>query len=408
MKKLLAIAATCTLALAAIQTARASCAADSTLPEVKKAYANGQAHERAGRNEEALRAYLSAQAYICEPNPVEADAAARAAAVSRPLGEAAEKKGDVERAYSIYESGGHYAQSDRVVLGMLRAQPDSTSAYDRAHDHFRQRTESWFAVNNKARIAATGAYQLDAKIQQEVAAWPAKACERALGREAQIFSEDYLRDTVKLYQARPEDLADFEGLQKLQTEGAAFQKKWPTDRVADSRDLLELASAWAARIADAALKGQLVARVREITAQRALTLVQKYFSAPKLLESAIEYYADLDEKAKIDGVKTRAGQLAADAEKRNALLTAKDYYAVADNEAKEKEVQARAEANARQKMQPSIDAMQRSAEEMRKAYSDPAKVEEMKRQAEEMKRTMQKQQAQGGKSAEDLEKELGM
>ncbi|HEU4530699.1 MAG TPA: hypothetical protein VFR59_05905, partial [Steroidobacteraceae bacterium] len=78
MKKLLAIAATCTLAVAAIQTASASCAADSTLPEVKKAYANGQAHERAGRNEEALRSYLSAQAYICEPNPVEADAAARA------------------------------------------------------------------------------------------------------------------------------------------------------------------------------------------------------------------------------------------------------------------------------------------------------------------------------------------
>ncbi|HEU4532298.1 MAG TPA: hypothetical protein VFR59_13980, partial [Steroidobacteraceae bacterium] len=325
-----------------------------------------------------------------------------------PLAEAAEKKGDVERAYSVYESGGHYAQSDRVMLGMLRAQPDSTSAYDRANDHFRQRTESWFAVNNKARIAATGAYQLDAKIQQEVAAWPAKACERALGRESQTFSEDFLRDTVKLHQARPEDLADFEGLQKLQAEGAAFQKKWPTDRIADSRELLELASAWAARIADAALKGQLVARVREITAQRALTLVQKYFSAPKLLESAIEYYADLDEKAKIDGVKSRAAQLAADAEKRNALLTARDYYSVADNEAKEKEVQARAEANARQKMQPSIDAMQRSAEEMRKAYSDPAKVEEMKRQAEEMKRAMQKQQAQGGKSAEDLEKELGM
>ncbi len=408
MKNLLAIAATCALALTAIDTARASCAADSTLPEVRKAHANGQAHERAGRNEEALRSYLAAQAYICEPNPVEADAAARAAAVARPLAEGAEKKGDVERAYSVYESGGHYAQADRVMLGMLRAQPDSTSAYDRAHDHFRQRTETWFAENNKARIAAAGAYKLDAKIQQEVTAWPVKACERALAREGQTFSEDFLRDTVKLYQTRPEDLADFAGLEKLQTEAAAFQKKWPTDRVADSKELLELASAWAARIADAALKGQLVARVQEIFSQRAVMLVQKYFSAPKLLESAIAYYAELDQKSKIEGVKTRAGQLAAEAEKRNALLTAKDYYDVAGNEAKEKEVQARAEANARQKMQPTMDAMQRSAEEMRKTYSDPAKVEEMKRQAEEMKRAMQKQQAQGGKSADELEKELGM
>jgi hypothetical protein len=408
MNKLLAIAATCALALAAIDAARASCAADSTLPEVRKAYANGQAHERAGRNEEALRSYLAAQAYICEPNPVEADAAARAAAVARPLAETAEKKGDVERAYSAYESGGHYAQADRIMLGMLRAQPDSPVAYDRANDHFRQRTETWFPVNNKARIAAAGAYRLDAKIQQEIAAWPAKACERALGREAQAFSEDFLRDTVKLYQARPQDLADFAGLESLQTEGAAFHQKWPTDRVADSHELLELALAWAGRIADATARGQLIARVRGVVGQRALTLVQKYFSAPKLLESAIAYYAELDEKSKIEDIRTRAAQLAAEAEKRNALLTAKDYYAVAGNEAKEKEVQARAEANARQKMQPTMDAMQRSAEEMRKAYSDPARVEEMKRQAEEMKRAMQKQQAQGGKSAEDLEKELGM
>ena len=64
------------------------------------------------------------------------------------------------------------------------------------------------------------------------------------------------------------------------------------------------------------------------------------------------------------------------------------------------------------KMQPSIDAAQRHAEELKKEYSDPAKVQAMREQAEAMRKSMQQQQQSNAKSnakrADDLESELGL
>jgi len=408
MKKIIA-AATVLLALASVETASASCAADSTLPAVKKAYAEGQAQERAGKNAEAFRSYLAAQAYICEANPVEADAARRAAALSKPMAQSWEAKGDLERAFSTYDSGGHYSDADRVMIALLRAKADETSEYDRAHTHFSYRTEPSFAANNAVRIAATGGYKADPKLVAEVAGWPAKACDRALQREAQTFSEDYLRDKVTLYQSRPEDLTDFAALQAFQAKGNALAGKWPEDRIENSQSLLQKAYSWTQRIADATVQQQFVNKVRDIAVKRAQTLVQKYFGAPDLLTAAIEYYSQNDRRQQVASVEARARQIAVDAEKRGSMMIASDYYGVAGDDAKAKSAQERAKQEAQAKMQPQMDAMQKHAEELKKQYSDPAKIEAMKKQAEEMKRNMQKQQAQsGGKSAADLEKELGM
>ena len=64
------------------------------------------------------------------------------------------------------------------------------------------------------------------------------------------------------------------------------------------------------------------------------------------------------------------------------------------------------------KMQPSIDQMRKQAEEMQKAYSDPAKVEAMRQQALAAQKAIKAQQQanakNAGKSADDLEKELGL
>ena len=109
------------------------------------------------------------------------------------------------------------------------------------------------------------------------------------------------------------------------------------------------------------------------------------------------------------GVKTRARQLGADAEKRGTLRLASDYYKVAGDGDKARALQARADEQAHRKMQPDMEAMQRAAAEMHKQYSDPAKVEAMRKQAEEMRKAIQKSQAQkGSNSAEELESELGM
>ena len=53
----------------------ADCAADSTVADVRKAYARGQSLEQAGQRAQALSAYVAAQDYTCDANPVEADAA---------------------------------------------------------------------------------------------------------------------------------------------------------------------------------------------------------------------------------------------------------------------------------------------------------------------------------------------
>jgi hypothetical protein len=406
---ILALGATTFLALVAIDSARASCAADATLPEVKQRYADGQAKERAGRNADALRSYLGAQAYICDPNPVEADAAKRAAVISKPLAESAEKAGDLNSAYIYFEQGGHYASADRVIVAMLRTTPDDAGAFDRAREHFSHRPEGYFAVNNKVRIAAAGGYQLDRKLFDEVQGWPVKACERALQRETQAFSEDYVRDFVALTQARPEDATDFAALQALGQKQQAFQAKWKEDRIEASRKLLRTALDWSRRVADSAVQGKLVAQIRGVAAQRAQLLVQKYFSAPDMLRAAIGYYSTQDHKTEIAGVKTRARQLGADAEKRSALHLASDYYDVAGDREKSQALTAQANAQAQKKMQPDIEAAQRAAAEMQKTYSDPAKIAEMRRQAEEARKAMQKTQPQdSAKSAADLEKELGL
>ncbi len=69
-------------------------------------------------------------------------------------------------------------------------------------------------------------------------------------------------------------------------------------------------------------------------------------------------------------------------------------------------------------MQPSIDQARKQAEEIQKQFSDPAKVEEMKRQAAAAAKAIQEQKDSPAtkaarkeanrKSAEDLEKELGL
>jgi hypothetical protein len=93
---------------------------------------------------------------------------------------------------------------------------------------------------------------------------------------------------------------------------------------------------------------------------------------------------------------------------------AAEYYNIAGDDAAADASRQKQQQLAMQKMQPSIDAAQNQAEELQKQFGDPKAVEAMRKQAEAAQAAIQaqqkKQQKNGDKkkSAEELEKELGM
>lgn len=70
----------CLCSLGASAARVADCGAADTLAGVRRAYALAQSLERADRSAEALAACLRAQHVACDPNPVAAAVARRAAA----------------------------------------------------------------------------------------------------------------------------------------------------------------------------------------------------------------------------------------------------------------------------------------------------------------------------------------
>lgn len=399
--------------------ALADCAADATPASVRAAYASGLKHEQAGRAREALSAFVAAQEYTCDPNPVEGDAARRAAALAKPLGAAAEQKGDLLAAYEYYENGAHYASADRVLIAAVRAKVDDVSLYDRARQHFSNHALPAFQANNAVRLAVTGAYRPEAALLTEIEQLPAKRFPAVLAREAQQFDENYLRETVALAQSMPENLADFQATQAAQARALAFQKKWPEDRLDRSRALLQLARDWAYRLPDAQ-RDPLLQQAAARHGERAATLAAKYAGAPVLLENAISYEQarDSDPAAaapRVAKLQSQALSLGTTAERAQKYGLAAGYYSAAGDDARATAAREKQRQAALAKMQPQIDAAQRDAEALQARFSDPAQVEAMKRQAEAARAQLEKQQqaAKAGaasrqKSSDDLAKELGL
>lgn len=401
-------------ALAASPAVRADCAADSTVADVRRAHAKGEEHERAGRMPEALYAYVKAQGYTCDPNPVEADAAKRAAALSLPLASEAEKKGDLETAFDLYERGGHYAAADRVLMARLRANPDDTVLVARALQHFRNRALPAFQSNNRVRLAAAGAYTPDAALLAEVTSWPAQAAERAFEREAKLFHTQYLAERVKLEQSRPDDPTDIAALQSAGAREQAFVTRWPEDPLEASRRQLGLVHIWAGMISDRAVSERLAQRVSEIATQRAALLVQKYREAPSLLDAAMAYHGvaagdpGLFEQ-RAGEVKRLALWLGDQAKSHGRYTLAAAYYEVADAKDRAEAMRETQRQLALQKMQPRIEQAQRAAQDLARSLGDPAQVSELRRQAEEARKAIeQSRSSQPAKSADDLERELGL
>jgi hypothetical protein len=397
-------------------SALADCAGAS-VSEVKRDFARAQTLEAQGKKEAALAAYVSAEEYTCDTNPVEAEAAKRAAALALPLGTAAEQRGDLQAAFQLYDAGGYYAKADAVLIAQLRAAPDDPNAFDRARSHFENRALPAFASNNAVRLKTVGAYQVNPKHVAEMLAMPAKGVERALQKESTLFNEQYLRELVQDIQSRPEPSMDMGRMQDAAATHQAFAQKWPDDLLKQSRDTLRTLRQWGSVTRDKDLAASVEKHFNQRIEHHIDALTQRYSGAPKLLDDAIDFVHMLNsDPAQLEPreakIKSQAMNLGDAANAKQCYALASDYYGVAGDSAKAQAARDQLKKNAMAKMQPTIDDMQRQAEQLRAQYSDPAKVKAMQEQAEAMRKSLQQQQASAKqankKSAGDLEKELGL
>jgi hypothetical protein len=397
--------------------AHGDCAGDS-VADKKRLYESAQAFERAGKKADALRKYRAAEGYACEPhNPYEDDAAKRAAPLGVELGAAAEKQGDLRRAFQAYEDGGHYAIADRIFMQITRAAQDDPNAYQSALEHYRNR-EGAFVSNNAAALRAVPGYKLDPKYMAEVRAMPAQGVERAFERERAAWNEQYLREYVQLIQSRPDDPLDGDAMQRFGASQASFVQKWQdANPTKASRRALQDMRQWGMAGNDENLRKSTQARFAQLVEQRATTLRTAFHRAPKLLEDAMDYYRLVNgDQAQLDGelraIRSHALQLANLANDKQRYMLAAEYYSVAGENAKATAARARQQQLSMQKVQPSIDEARKQAEEIQKQFADPAQVEAMRRQAEAARQSLQQQQQQAKKrnkqSADELEKELGL
>jgi hypothetical protein len=387
--------------------------------DAKKLLESGKTLESQGNKQEALFKYSAATGYFCEQvNPYAPEAAKRAVPLGKELGAAAEKRGEFDKAMELYEAGGQYAAADRMLMQLVRAKPDEVGSWQRGSTHFRHREEGAFKSNNDALLKAAGAYVPDAKLVAEVNAMPAKALERLVQKEAAAFNEQYLREYVQLVQSAPDDQTDTAAVQRYISAYQAFGQKWKQeDLVEISRRTLGNLRMWGLNSQDAQYEKSVATKVALLVEIRATSLRTKFYGAPKLLEHAKDYYRILgSENTSLGGqlaaIRSQASQLGDEANAKQRYTLAAAYYEMADQEAKAKAVQDRQQQLAMQKMQPSIDQARKQAEAMQKQFSDPAKVAEMKQQAEAARKAMQQDQAaakaKNKKSADDLEKELGL
>jgi len=390
---MLRAALACSLLVAA-SSAYADCAADATVADVQRLFAAAQKFEHEGRDDRAFHAYIGAQQYTCEPNPVAKQAAQRAAVLGLELGNAAEKSTAFDRAFATYEEAGLYAAADRALMSLVRTRPDDPSLFERARRTLEERTTAAFTSNNQVRLQVTGKYTPDPRMLFEVSKMPSVGVQRALAKESMVLNDAYLSDYVRLVQARPNDPTDLGSVQAAANLQQLFVHKWPGDLLKESRQAIDLARSWANVTTDPAERRQLQSQYRQRIDQRVTQLTRSYNGAPALLETATDYlnaatFDDKERESRIAGIKSQAARLGDSASAQQRFVLAADYYDVAGQGDKADAARERMQQLAMARMQPSIDQMRQQAEQLRAAYSDPAKIAALRAQALAMKKSLE-------------------
>lgn len=404
--------------LALTTNALAGCLDGLYPEEVRQAFQEGQAHEKAGRQEQAVLAYVRAQTWACgQENPVEHEAARRAAPLALKLGQAAESRrkwvapsGREEDhkswgAYEWYERGGHFAAADRALMNAVKAQPEDFGLFDRAYNHFQNRSLEAFQSNEQVRLSVTGAYQLDPALYAAFKALPGQQVDRLLAQESAQFKEAFLSEYQTLIRQRPAP-GDLAAMQQAYAAEQAFRSKWRQDPLQASSEALDLVGVWIGRMDENSepYRDKLNRRALE----RGSLLLKKYADVPQLLEKAIEYFSRADAEDQVLQAQRQAGRQGDLAMKEGRFELASAFYQLAGDYERAEQAESRMAQQNESLAAAHRERYMQQAGPLMEFFENPENVKAMQRQAEEMMRAAEQQRESFLKEQQALEEELGL
>ena len=260
----------------------------------------------------------------------------------------------------------------------------------------------------------TGGYKLDPSFDPYVVSLPPTNINRLLNSYSSLLPDAYLQGFAKLGQQndaiKPGDVMGAINAQQMATQ---FQQQWKTDRIEDIRKAFDEAHSWTQQIRDYKEADVLRAKIDQARLAHADRISKSYSGTVKLLESALEFYRQLDKETQIKALEQKARGYADQAMTAGQYQRASDFYSLIGDY--DKEQLAREKMNA-QRDQIAKDAEMGSAAqiaEMQKMYSDPKKIQELQKQAQEMQKQLEEQRKKGAsaeykKETDELEDELGL
>ncbi|WP_049629019.1 hypothetical protein [Cellvibrio sp. pealriver] len=400
----------------------ADCVADLSVTDAQQAYQQGMNLEAQGQLWDAINKYDVAQGYVCEDggNPVAKQALTKAIALGSKQGKLEEQKGNLFKdgkpagAFQWYEKGSHFAAADKVLVAALKKAPTNMQLSAFAQEHFKVRAQDYFKANNKTAISMTGGYTLDPTFDPYVVSLPPTNIERLLNSYSTLLPDAYLQAFAKLEQQKDAiKPGDMMGAMSLQQASTQFQQQWKTDRVEDIRKAFDEAHSWTQQIRDYKEADVWRAKIDQARLAHADRISKSYSGTVKLVESALEFYRQLDKEEQISALEKKARNYADQAMAAAQYQRASDFYSLIGDYDKEEQARAKIEA---QRDQMAKDAEMGSAAqiaEMQKMYSDPEKIQQLQKQAQEMQKQLEEQRKKGAsaeyqKETDELEDELGL
>ncbi len=420
MKKILGA---CLLVIAsAAPLSFADCVADLSVADAQQAYQQGMNLEAQGQLWDAINKYDVAQGYVCDDggNPVAKQALTKAIALGSKQGKLEEQKENLFKdgkpvgAFQWYEKGSQFAAADKVLIAALKKAPTNRQLSAFAQEHFKVRAQDYFKSNNKTAISMTGGYSLDPTFDPYVVSLPPTNIERLLNSYNTVLPDAYLQAFAKLEQQKDATKpGDMMGAMNMQQASTQFQQQWKTDRVEDIRKAFDEAHSWTQQIRDYREADVWRAKIDQARLAHADRISKSYSGTVKLVESALEFYRQLDKEAQISALEQKARSYADQAMAAAQYQRASDFYSLIGDYDKEEQARAKIEA---QRDQMAKDAEMGSAAqiaEMQKMYSDPEKIQQLQKQAQEMQKQLEEQRKKGTsaeyqKETDELEDELGL
>ncbi len=400
----------------------ADCVADLSVADARQAYQEGTNLEAQGKFWDAINKYDLAQGYVCEEggNPVAKQALGKAITLGSRQGKQEEQKGNFFKdgkmagAFQWYEKGAQFAAADKVLIAALKKSPANIQWSAFAQEHFKVRAQDYFKANNKMAIDMAGGYTLDPSFDPYVTSLPPANIKRLLNSYQTLLPDAYLQAFAALGQQKdaikPGDIASAMSLQQASTR---FQQQWKTDRIEGIRKAFDEAHSWTQQIRDYKEADALRANIDQARLAHADRIMESYASTAKLLESALEFYRQLDKEVKINSVEQQARSYGDQAMAAGQYQRASDFFSLIGDYEKEQQARTRLEQQADQLAKDAQVGSAAQIAEMQKTYSDPQKIQALQKQAQEMQKQLEAQQEKG-KSAEyqketdDLEAELGL